>query len=136
VKCEVFDEQNQLLGSQVIRLTKNVNKTTNTSTYGSNYGVVNFYAQRTGTYRFRWTPCADQWGGAGNWLEIVFGHIKISQGQARAREASFDDGETTAVSGIESADVQDDAWYTLSGQRVGRPTKGLYIHNGKKVMLR
>ena len=28
----------------------------------------------------------------------------------------------------------DNAWYTLSGQRVVRPTKGIYIHKGKKVV--
>lgn len=137
VKCEVFDEQNNLLGSQVIRLTKNVNKNTNTSTSGSNYGVVNFYAQRTGSYRFRWTPCADQWGSSGNWLEIVFGHIKISQGQARARSFEFADDEATAVEGVAAdTSLEADTWYNLNGQKVERPQKGLYIKNGKKVLLK
>ncbi|MBQ8702164.1 MAG: hypothetical protein IJ549_05315 [Prevotella sp.] len=27
-------------------------------------------------------------------------------------------------------------YYTLSGQRVARPTKGIYIHNGKKIIVR
>ena len=28
------------------------------------------------------------------------------------------------------------AWYTLQGQRVAKPGKGLYIHNGKKVVIK
>ncbi|MBR3656069.1 MAG: leucine-rich repeat domain-containing protein [Prevotella sp.] len=28
------------------------------------------------------------------------------------------------------------AWYTLQGQRVDKPGKGLYIHNGKKVVIK
>ena len=28
------------------------------------------------------------------------------------------------------------AWYTLQGQRVAKPGKGLYIHNGKKVIIK
>ena len=31
----------------------------------------------------------------------------------------------------------DGAWYTIGGQRVAQPTqKGLYIHNGKKVVIK
>ena len=28
------------------------------------------------------------------------------------------------------------AWYTLQGQRVSKPGKGLYIHNGKKIVIK
>ena len=32
--------------------------------------------------------------------------------------------------------VADDAYYTLQGTRVERPTsKGIYIHNGKKIII-
>lgn len=29
----------------------------------------------------------------------------------------------------------DDAWYTLSGQRVATPTRGIYIHKGRKQLI-
>jgi len=32
--------------------------------------------------------------------------------------------------------VQSDAYYTLQGQRVAKPGKGLYIKNGKKVVIK
>ena len=31
---------------------------------------------------------------------------------------------------------QDGKWYTLSGIAVDKPTKGLYIHNGKMVVIK
>lgn len=32
--------------------------------------------------------------------------------------------------------VNNDAWYTIQGVRVAKPTKGVYIHNGKKVVIK
>jgi hypothetical protein len=49
----------------------------------------------------------------------------------------FDDGEgTTGINGIKSEGMKDDAYYTLQGQRVVNPGKGLYIKNGKKVVIK
>ncbi|MBR1789192.1 MAG: leucine-rich repeat domain-containing protein [Bacteroidaceae bacterium] len=50
---------------------------------------------------------------------------------------SFDvtDGYETAVERIEASVGTDDAWYNLAGQRVERPTKGIYVKNGKKVLF-
>lgn len=51
----------------------------------------------------------------------------------------FTDGGSTGINEVETdADVTtgDDAWYNLQGMRVARPTHGIYIHNGKKVMIK
>lgn len=55
---------------------------------------------------------------------------------ANARLAFFDD-ETTGVNDVRSKmeDVRGD-FYNLAGQRVAQPTKGLYIVNGKKVVIK
>ena len=142
LKCEVIDMNNQVLGSQIIQCTKNVNKNTNTDTYYSNYGSVSFTAPRTGYYRFRFTPVANSWGGSGSWLEVVVGHLKISFANAartRSIDGSWNDG-TTGVESVETTGEQKVAeksgWYTLQGQRVDNPSKGIYIHNGKKVILK
>lgn len=45
----------------------------------------------------------------------------------------------TPVAGIRAINYErptDGAYYNLSGQRVERPTKGLYIHNGNKVVIK
>ncbi len=50
----------------------------------------------------------------------------------------FDDGsETTDISTAEvSTAKEDNVWYTLQGVRVAAPTKGIYVKNGKKVMVK
>lgn len=46
-------------------------------------------------------------------------------------------GDVTGIEAVEkAADSKDDAYYTLSGVRVSHPVKGLYIKNGKKVMVK
>ena len=49
----------------------------------------------------------------------------------------FEDGETTGISAVERMNtMNDNVFYNLSGQRVAQPTKGLYIVNGKKVIIK
>jgi len=49
-------------------------------------------------------------------------------------------GETTGVKDNNRETItnnRDDEWFTISGQRIDKPTKkGLYIHNGKKVVVK
>ena len=48
-----------------------------------------------------------------------------------------DVNQPTAIRSIESSSHNNDRWYTLTGQSIPRPTnRGLYIHNGKKVVVR
>lgn len=53
-----------------------------------------------------------------------------------APDLSMDWGEgTTAIKSIERT-INDNQYYTLDGRRVAEPTKGLYILNGKKVIVK
>ena len=48
-----------------------------------------------------------------------------------------DDNEATMVEKIGSSNFNNDEWFTLQGVRVSCPKKGnLYIHNGKKVIIK
>ena len=48
----------------------------------------------------------------------------------------FDD-ETTGIEKVENAAVNaNGTMFNLAGQRVAQPTKGLYIVNGKKVVVK
>ncbi len=43
---------------------------------------------------------------------------------------------TLDIKGLTQTSVADNAWYTLTGVKVSRPTqKGIYIHHGKKVII-
>ena len=51
----------------------------------------------------------------------------------------FDDemGDVTEVNKVEvTTKRNDNAYYTLQGFKVLRPTKGIYIHNGKKIVIK
>lgn len=45
-------------------------------------------------------------------------------------------GETTGISSMKSSESGVDSYFNLSGQRVAAPQKGLYIVNGKKVIIK
>ena len=47
-----------------------------------------------------------------------------------------DEDGTTRIDGIAGDDVQSDVYYNLQGQRVDTPKKGLYIKNGRKVVVK
>lgn len=47
------------------------------------------------------------------------------------------DGTTTGIEGAPTAGADKaDTWYDLSGRRVTAPTKGVYIQNGRKVVVK
>jgi hypothetical protein len=50
-----------------------------------------------------------------------------------------DDDETTGIQSMsgDSSSMDNNEWYDLQGRRVSQPTKkGLYIRNGKKVVVK
>ena len=61
-------------------------------------------------------------------------------GGAGARQLTFlfDENETTAIKDLPTAGAKkaDDAIFNLTGQKVNAPTKGLYIINGKKYIIK
>jgi hypothetical protein len=141
IKCEVFDRNNHSLGSQIIKLTKNIDKNLSVGTYDANYGVVNFTAPSTDYYHFRWTPVLDEWGNGGDWLEVLFGHIKIQHATAQSRAMTF--GTTDNIEEFVGAEkVEDDPVYSLSGVKLAPSLNGaslpagVYIHKGKKIVVK
>lgn len=56
-------------------------------------------------------------------------------GDSFAPQLFFDD-DVTAINKVETKKVEDGVFYTLAGQQVAQPTKGLYIVNGKKVVIK
>jgi hypothetical protein len=48
----------------------------------------------------------------------------------------FDSEGTTGIVNVNRETITNNQYYTLDGRRVAQPTKGLYIVNGKKVMIK
>lgn len=64
-------------------------------------------------------------------------YLQLSTPSSPARSISISfDVETTGFSIIPDKGIKVNGYYNLHGQRVSQPTKGLYIINGKKVIVK
>lgn len=62
-------------------------------------------------------------------------YIKAKTAGARLVNFAID-GVTTGIEGIKAADMENGNVYNLNGQRVVKAQKGLFIINGKKVVVK
>lgn len=53
-----------------------------------------------------------------------------------ANELTFDFSDVTGIEKVEAKKVENGVFFNLAGQQVAQPTKGLYIVNGKKVIVK
>lgn len=76
----------------------------------------------------------------GNKMPYFSAYLKLnSSNQAPGFSFRFDDDSSaTGIENIETAEETNDGapYYNLNGMRVNKPTKGVYIHNGKKVIIK
>ncbi len=64
-------------------------------------------------------------------------YLNIAVSGARELTMSFEDDDVTGIQSIENGkSAIDNSVYDLSGRRVAQPTNGLYIVNGKKVVIK
>lgn len=63
-------------------------------------------------------------------------YLKIAQTPARMLSVVFDDGDATGITNATAEMKAEDAIFNLAGQRVAQPANGLYIVNGKKVIVK
>lgn len=90
-----------------------------------------------GSTYFALTKIGDKVGFA-----VVNNGVKIPAGKAylevhTSTPAKFFglDGEATGINSVKTAKA-DGAYYTLEGVKTTKPVKGLYIHNGKKIVVK
>ena len=76
----------------------------------------------------------DGWALPGkSFLYISSGRVNQSESPLRV----YVDNTATAINGItNNSVVKDEAYYNLQGVKVQRPQHGVFIHNGKKVVLK
>ena len=78
----------------------------------------------------------DQGVGFYNWsTELPAGKVYLDVPAPGRDFIGFSFGEATGINAVESA-KENGAVYNLAGQRVAQPTRGLYIVNGKKVVMK
>ena len=66
---------------------------------------------------------------------FVFDSVDVDYEESSSRMViTF--GEATGIDTVTSEELKVKSYYNLSGQRVGQPAKGLYIVNGKKLIVK
>ncbi len=89
------------------------------------------YVMQDGMFRKAETPV--------NGFTVHKAYAKLGSLPAGAKVTFvFDDGEATGIENVDAAEDSErqDVWYNLNGQRVSRPEHGIYIRNGKKVIIK
>ena len=79
-----------------------------------------------------------------NRVYMLLGDINVGEGDLDTSNPGgqlsngyrFDFSGTTAIESIETESAAPAVYYDLSGRRVKNPTKGIYIVNGKKVLVK
>lgn len=62
-------------------------------------------------------------------------YLQVAATQARLNVV-FDEGEATGIENVNHEIITNNRYYDLQGRRVENPTRGLYILNGKKVIIK
>ncbi len=63
-------------------------------------------------------------------------YIKPQGSNARALKVVFDDAQGISTTLNDNGQMTNDIVYDLQGRRVAQPTKGLYIVNGRKTVIK
>lgn len=63
-------------------------------------------------------------------------HVSNSETGSMSRMAIVFDNQTTGIANLKAAADGDDAIYNLNGQRIEKATKGVYIIDGKKIIMK
>lgn len=90
-----------------------------------------------GTTYFALTKIGDKVGFALVEKDVVIpaGKAYLEVPTATAAKFFSLDGEATGINSVKTAKA-DGAYYTLEGVKTTKPVKGLYIHNGKKIVVK
>lgn len=63
--------------------------------------------------------------------------ITLTADETNGRYLIGQNGNTTGIETIDTKTTENTGkWYTLQGLEVAQPTKGIYIHNGRKVIIK
>lgn len=73
---------------------------------------------------------------AGNTVPAGKAYLQIPTATVGAREFFWFDDDVTAINAVTNNQKTDGQAYNLAGQRIAQPTKGLYIVNGKKYIVK
>ncbi len=123
--------------------------TTLTATYSGSYTEASAGYGMMGTYTATTAPQGSYVIGSDNMIHKVTGDA-VNVGQYKGYITldgidpaapgldfiPFFDSELSGINTVQASESKVNGYFNLNGQRVAQPTKGLYIVNGKKVVLK
>lgn len=121
VTINLADEGTAISGNMLVGCTA----ATTLESNADYYVLVN----NNGTAEFQ---CLDQQGAT---IPAGKAYLNASAAGSARLSIMFSD-DATSISSVENANVENGQYYNLNGQRTLAPQKGLYIVNGKKVVLK
>ena len=112
--------------SYTSNILKGVDVSTATNTISGTVYVLSMVSNVVGFYQY-----------TGENLGAHKAYLAIPDGNAPGFTFSYGDDETTGINNVrnQTEDVRGEV-YDLQGRKVAKPTKGLYIVNGKKVIIK
>ena len=135
IEYKVGDGSNQFMNSTHLRLYPG-NKLVMSVATGNISAVDFMFDSKTKSTALdvNGTPIADgHWEGSGKTLTVELGsgkHARLS-----AVKVTMEGGQSTGMGAVKRSLAGQRVIYNLSGQRVVNPTRGMYIVDGKKVMI-
>ena len=72
----------------------------------------------------------------GNTVAVGKAYLQIPSAYVGAHEYFWFEDETTGIEAVKASQKMNGEFFNLAGQRVAQPAKGLYIVNGKKVIMK
>lgn len=94
-------------------------------------GTIKNYVLSNGTNGFSFYLAAT----GGQALAANKAYLPIAASSAKSMTFVFDSG-VTGINEMSTPDTNEGAYYSVQGVRVGTPTKGIYIRNNKKVIIK
>ena len=114
-------------------------KTGDAKVAGTNFDFVGSYDASTyvttGNYYLSANKLYKSAKDDGTFIKGTRAYIKAKTPGARIANFSIDD-ETTGINVIEATDNSNNALYNLNGQKIQNAKKGIFIQNGKKVVIK
>ncbi len=110
-------------------------KNTSVTTLSQQEGGASIYVLSRGITEYTGFKLA---GGTVKTVPANKAYLPVDQSVlAKSINFSFDDSQATDIQTIDKVDVNSDAAvFDLSGRKVSKPEKGIYILNGKKILIK
>lgn len=96
----------------------------------------NYTAELSMENKYGVSDNAIKYGTTGATLKAFSAYIDGAYSSGAREFSIMINDDVTGISTMQRETMGNDAYYNLSGQRITQPTKGLYIVNGKKVIIK